>query len=471
MQGNFPAALAKYREALAINEEIKYKSGVAKDLMHIGTVYYSNNRFAEALDYFKESLRLREDLKDKSGIAKIWLNLGATYNKLRNNSLALDAYKKSLALSTELEKPGDVALSLYNIGNVYVDLTNFREAIVYYQQSFEIASSLNDKRALSYAYEGFSKVYNKDKNYNQSIVAAQKGIALSEEIGELEQIITFRKLLVENYKALGQFEKALAFHEQYKIGYDSLFSVNKTKEIARIESGIEIAKREEEISILQKDKQINVLIIGSTSLITVLLALLVFAYRRNYKRLHEESKLTSALMQKENELLGQRTLLAETQLDRARAVEEKLKSEVEYKSKELTTYTLHLIQKNEMLEEIRNAVDEIRTFPEESLRQRLKSIATSISLNFQIDKDWDTFRLHFENVHGSFFETLRTRYPDLTMGELKLCALIKLNLDTRKISTILGISADSVKTSRYRLRKKLNISTEENLGIFLDTLK
>jgi DNA-binding CsgD family transcriptional regulator len=87
-----------------------------------------------------------------------------------------------------------------------------------------------------------------------------------------------------------------------------------------------------------------------------------------------------------------------------------------------------------------------------------------------IDKDWEDFRLQFEQVHQGFFKQLKDQCPELSTSELKLCALIKLNLSMKETPTILGISPESVKTARYRLRKKLQLSHEENLIDFiLDT--
>ncbi len=62
---------------------------------------------------------------------------------------------------------------------------------------------------------------------------------------------------------------------------------------------------------------------------------------------------------------------------------------------------------------------------------------------------------------------LKDRYPDLTPNEMRLSALVKLNLTIKEMAAILGISPDSVKTARYRLRKKLELNTEENLTDFM----
>ena len=85
----------------------------------------------------------------------------------------------------------------------------------------------------------------------------------------------------------------------------------------------------------------------------------------------------------------------------------------------------------------------------------------------RIDQDWENFKIMFEQVHEGFFVRLKASYPDLGNAELKLCALLRLNLNLKESSQILGISSDSVKTARSRLRKKLQLSQEDNLVDFM----
>jgi DNA-binding CsgD family transcriptional regulator len=70
-------------------------------------------------------------------------------------------------------------------------------------------------------------------------------------------------------------------------------------------------------------------------------------------------------------------------------------------------------------------------------------------------------------VHNNFFDSLKAKYPTLNSYDLKLCALIKLNLDTKEIATIMDISPESVKVARSRLRKKLQLDPSDNLSSFI----
>ena len=75
-----------------------------------------------------------------------------------------------------------------------------------------------------------------------------------------------------------------------------------------------------------------------------------------------------------------------------------------------------------------------------------------------------------DDVAEDFYKRLRERFPKLTQGDQKLCALIKLNFSSKDMAKLIGISVDSVHTTRYRLRKKLKLPREVSLGEFIGQL-
>src|SRR5699024_8700294 len=99
--------------------------------------------------------------------------------------------------------------------------------------------------------------------------------------------------------------------------------------------------------------------------------------------------------------------------------------------------------------------------------KKLSDLKHLVDYSFNLDEDWEDFKHYFEEVHTGFFEALKQQAPTLTTSELRLSALVKLNLTIKEIATILNITPDSVKTARYRLRKKLDMNTEDDLSEFM----
>ncbi len=139
------------------------------------------------------------------------------------------------------------------------------------------------------------------------------------------------------------------------------------------------------------------------------------------------------------------------------------------KDRELASISLSLTQKSKLIQEVINKLNLIRNELEEDkekVRGELRKLVQDISEETR-DDSWASFKTYFDNVHPSFFQRLIELFPDLTPAEMRLAAFLRLNLSSKEIASILFITPDSVKTARNRLRKKMNLSPDENLNRFL----
>ncbi len=82
----------------------------------------------------------------------------------------------------------------------------------------------------------------------------------------------------------------------------------------------------------------------------------------------------------------------------------------------------------------------------------------------------DNVLRHFTELDADFTKNLLQQYPYLTKNDLKHIAYLKLNLSSKEISNIQGVSIRAVQTAHYRLKKKLNLNSEESLVNFIQTL-
>jgi DNA-binding CsgD family transcriptional regulator len=142
----------------------------------------------------------------------------------------------------------------------------------------------------------------------------------------------------------------------------------------------------------------------------------------------------------------------------------KLHNEVEHKSKELANSTMSIIKKNEFLLELKEIIDKHKVelgsrYPDKYYNYLNKKIDENISNQ----DDWQVFENNFERAHEQFFTKMKSNYPQLTPGDLRLCAYLRMNLSSKEIAPLLGISFRGVENHRYRLRKKMNLEHDENL--------
>jgi DNA-binding CsgD family transcriptional regulator len=191
-----------------------------------------------------------------------------------------------------------------------------------------------------------------------------------------------------------------------------------------------------------------------------------FVRKRQQRRL--------ALHQKRHEMEQERlTYLHGLELDRKEKImialqNAKLEGELQFKNKELATVTMHLVERGGLLSSIKEellAVIKKANIP--NLAPQFKGVFKMVSDTEKNDDDWNRFALYFDQVHNNFLSTLKTKFPQLSPTDLKLCAYLRLNLSSKEIAQLLNISLKGVEVSRYRIRKKLNLSTEVNLYDFL----
>ena len=147
---------------------------------------------------------------------------------------------------------------------------------------------------------------------------------------------------------------------------------------------------------------------------------------------------------------------------------EKLESEIAFKNTELASTAMHLVQKGELLGNIKDEMSRIKKNANgHAAPDEFKKIMRILSEENKMDKDWELFAQHFDHVHSDFLSNIKTQYPTLSPHELKLCAYLRMNLSSKEIAQLESISVRGVEIGRYRLRKKLKINTETNLFDFL----
>jgi ligand-binding sensor domain-containing protein/DNA-binding CsgD family transcriptional regulator len=150
---------------------------------------------------------------------------------------------------------------------------------------------------------------------------------------------------------------------------------------------------------------------------------------------------------------------------------EKLEAELGHKNKELASAAMHLVQKGELLGNVREELIKIKKGTNgEGSPEEFKKMLKILNEENKMDKDWEQFAVHFDNVHSDFLQILKNAYPNLSAHELKLSAYLRMNLSSKEIAQLENISVRGVEISRYRLRKKLRIPTETNLFDFLIAL-
>ena len=149
-----------------------------------------------------------------------------------------------------------------------------------------------------------------------------------------------------------------------------------------------------------------------------------------------------------------------------------LETEVNFKNSELASSAMHLVKKSELFAKIKNELNRvIKEMQNPQSEAELKKLIKSLSEADNMDQEWDNFAKHFDKVHSDFLSILKEKHPGLSSNDLKLCAYLRMNLSTKEIARLMNISVRGVDISRYRLRKKLLLNTEESLFDYMLSIK
>ena len=431
--------------ALNIYEELKDSSRVAVAANAIGRYYSDISEWEKALEFYRKSLALnRDDLRTRGNVIN---NIGSLYHDQNEYDSASIYFDRALEIQSEAKDLKGVAITLGNIGIIHAVEGNTDKAIEYYNRSIEMKKELVDFFGISYSYINMGNLHRNIGKYDEARKYYKTAIAYTDTAEA-------KGVKAACYQRWARSERR-AGNEQYAIELEmksrdleiEVMRERQESEIKQLEAAFNLDKREKELMIseqnvllLEKDQRIK--LIQLTILIVALILMSVIFYIQRSKT------------KKERELEQTRNKL--------------LEGELEHKSNELSSFTINFIQKQDMMEELSGIIGEIkkRQVPL-NLKDKVSELDQIISRQTRNDKEWEDFRIYFEKVHNNFFKNLKAQFPDLSISELRLAALIKLKLSIKESASVLGISPDSVKTARYRLRNKLNLEHEQNLTSFL----
>ncbi len=243
---------------------------------------------------------------------------------------------------------------------------------------------------------------------------------------------------------------------------DSIYTIEKTNAVQNLKIQYETEKKEQQIRILKEEKEFTekitlyLLITSAALLLTILISIYTFFLKiRNSKHKLQISKTESQKQELE---------LAKKALEN-----ENLEKDLELRHKELTTNAMNLIRNIEINANLFQELNNLIPTADQDQKEKIRDIIRSYKIISQ-DKGWKEFELRFGQVHKSFYQNLSKRFPDLSPNEKKLCAFLRLNMTTKDIALLTFKSVNTINQARKRLRKKMNLSPNENLITFLSEL-
>lgn len=201
------------------------------------------------------------------------------------------------------------------------------------------------------------------------------------------------------------------------------------------------------------------IVLFASFLISIFLLYKWYSYRLHIHHI----KIDSIIKNRSQELLSKELLMIDIENQKSKIIKETLSK----REKELTTHALRLVHLNSLIEQLDEKLLYLQKNPSEFTPSKINSIRRDIKNAENLEKEWEILNDLFAEVHQPFINTLQKEHPSLTDGNLRLCYLIRLNMNTKDIAAIMGISLNSVKVARKRLRKRMQLATEITLNDYI----
>lgn len=454
---NYDQALRHFFQALTLYEELEEKRGVANIHLNIASVFDDLGEYQKARDYAIRSIALMSERGDTLGLARAYNNAGVIFEHLQQYDSAIGFLESAIGLRQALHDTIGVARGYNNVGIIYKYLGNRAMAMKYYKDALALNRGSADLNLKASTHLNLGEHFLTEKDFSTSLAHLDSGLHIAKAIDSKRSAQLAYQHLKNHALARGDYRQAFEYFSSEMSLDKERINEESSKKIGDLQLQYATEKSAKEIAVLENQRNQerfyrNLTLTGlAATLAIVIIVIFWFRFR----------------LRKNKEVIETRHALTATQLENALLREKELTLELEQRKRELTAYTLNFVQKSELLTDLKESISKVQHQLPESYTRELNQLNRKVEESFRLDQDWENFKNSFEQVHTRFFTVLKQKCSDLTSNELKLCALLKLNFNLKEAAQIMGIAPESVKTARYRLKKKLGLGANESLVDFI----
>lgn len=444
-KGNYPNAMQSYLEAGSLLEAAHYEEKRPHVHNNLANVYYTTRDYKQALDHYSIALDLFKKYKDSMNMAIAIGNIGEVYTAYNDLNTAKKYSLQSLEIYQRLKHNRGRVTMLAQLSGIYISQNQADSALFYLHKALDIYHEIGPEfygprsTNLAYIHANLGKAYLLKNDLINALSHSRKSYDIADQTKQNLFLKEISEQISLIYDSMGLVDSSFKYFRKFKAYSDSINNEKNIKKLAQIESQylLQQTLKEREVERLkQKRSNLIIIILLSFLLFTLVVFILLF-------RLEKIKKVKIDIEHKQ------------------------LQRELDFKNKELTTHMLYVLRKNEHMlniaEKLKKVIPQIKVQNKKALAEIVMELDDGTA-----DTVWEDFEIRFQQVHTHFLENLSKAFPELSSGELRLCAFMKLNMTTKEIVSITYQSVKSVEMTRFRLRKKLGLRKDENLVSFLN---
>ncbi|SFR47454.1 hypothetical protein SAMN04490243_1927 [Robiginitalea myxolifaciens] len=452
-RANYRIALESHLKANKLYQEYGRPSDVNISELNISRAYLKINDTVNAIKYVANAIEAFKESNNQHFLSQALNNYAyMLLNKAARKNDALEALQLSLSISEELNAPSFKKNALFGLGKYYEKYGSTDQSTTYYQQAIALSDSLGNVLSSAIYLQSLAQLQFKAGRYSAALSNNEIALRKAKQTDALEVQRDAYRLMSKLYQGQERLTESLDALEEFTVLNDSIYNSENAQRMAELNTLHETERKEAKLVLQAKEIETLTLRSKADSLSKSLYAggmvsfvaisgLLFFGFRQRIKK---------------NRIAREKQ-------------EEIYKREIEHKKKELASQTLHLVQKNTFLEELQENLQTLRQSPEK-FKMEFRRIAMLLKKEKASDRDWETFKTYFSEVHNDFDQKLKTFSDSISEKEIRLAAFLRMNLTTKEIAATMNVLPESVLKSKYRLKKKLGLDKETELNEFLASL-
>jgi DNA-binding CsgD family transcriptional regulator len=412
-----------------IEKEIGFQNYISSGsfLNKLGNMYYDFGNIPKARSCLYKSLDYPFD--NKLSLVGIYNTIALSYKDENRLDSAAAYLIKAAAIAEANNFQFWIGLIKGNLGSIYYKQGKLKEARPLIQTDLDLSIANKEWGSAANSLCTFADISLRENDLTKASRELDSAFIFGQRQKNISTFYRYYTTRANLCKRQGDFAKAFVYMDSSKILLDSITRKNNIQMFARIEENIQMEKYLADKKLMEIENRRLVLV---RNFITILLVLIIVIAVQFILRLHARRKKEKQLM---------------------------------YAAKDqLAYYVDNVRSKNEMIDQFQKEIDRLNDLPGYMLQKEKDEMSTKLKeYTILTETHWNEFRQLFEKVHTGFFEKLRIRYGNLTQAEIRLLALLRLNLSKREMAEMLGISPDSVKKTRQRIHHKIELPENKQL--------
>lgn len=426
------------------------KPSAADKCWYLGVILYQTRDYEKALQYTEAAIQREPDTSQ----------VGKRLNLSRRNTVALcyqrmEAYDSAFAhykIAMKMaEAAGDTvwkAILSGNMGQIYYLQKNYSVAKPLLFFDYTISKAHDEQSSAANTLQWLARINLLEGKKDTALLQVKEALQLVEKKGD-QSAAYYRQNIyaaaVDVYRAFGNTDSTFRYATLYNRVHDSLERAvaDSRLEISRIK--LDNIQNALALKNILKEKQAMVQQRNLVALVVVMLGLIAILL---LNRQRQKAKHRQELALQDKRIAESKIAMAES--ERRTAIEQ------------LDNFTQNLVEKSNLVEKLQQQLQ-----TSQSINGQEDVIRELTQQTILTEEDWTKFKTLFETIYPGFFSALRQQYPEITLAELRMAALIRLQLQPKQMAALLGISINSVYKAKQRLRQRFKKDADWEIELYI----